>query len=208
MGARKMSIENLKPKKDKKTMSKEKKHKNMRFFHCQQLGHIAIYCPKTDLEHEYLKQYYKNLTKTCQEGSGDIGESSNQRECMDDNINMFDWVERGHEDAYFKKGKWAMGTYLENQKESSHQTDKEFRQQIWDYVIQKKENPQEELNLVTDSRYIKSCTGKIWKLIAIKLGFDWCIEDELRLIYVYYLDLLEWFYKTMRDKINLNDNEE
>ncbi|KAI3809979.1 hypothetical protein L1987_19584 [Smallanthus sonchifolius] len=43
----------------------------------------------------------------------------------------------------------------------------------------------------SDGGYIKSCTGKRWELIAIKIGFDWCVADELRLIYVGYLDLLE-----------------
>ncbi|KAI3829483.1 hypothetical protein L1987_03608 [Smallanthus sonchifolius] len=111
---------------------------------------------------------------------GDIGESSNQRESMGDNINMFDRVEQRHEDAYFKREKWAMGTYLDNYKDSPNQIDEEFRQQIWDYVVQKTGNPQEELSL----------------------------QNELRLISVHYLDLLEWYYESMRDKIELNDKEE
>ncbi|KAI3819439.1 hypothetical protein L1987_13275 [Smallanthus sonchifolius] len=108
----------------------------------------------------------------------------------------------------FRVNPLAKGTYLESHKESPDQTDEGFRQQIWDYVIQKTGNPQEELNLVTEGGYIKSCTGKKLELIAIKLGFDWCIADELRLIYVHYVDLLGWFYETMRDEINMNDNEE
>ncbi|KAI3745538.1 hypothetical protein L1987_58652 [Smallanthus sonchifolius] len=82
----------------------------------------------------------------------------------------------------------AMGTYLENHKESPDQTDEEFRQQIWDYVIQKTGN-QQELNL-------ESCIGfldllKIHDLmmkykVAFKLEFDrvvkWFVENYLKIM--------------------------
>ncbi|KAI3825240.1 hypothetical protein L1987_06721 [Smallanthus sonchifolius] len=83
------------------------------------------YKSETDLENEYLKKHYNGFAKTCQEILGDIGENSNQGEGMDDNINMLDRAKQNHEDAYFKREKWALGTYLDNYKDSLDQTDEE-----------------------------------------------------------------------------------
>ncbi|KAI3694978.1 hypothetical protein L1987_77964 [Smallanthus sonchifolius] len=56
-----------------------------------------------------------------------MGECSMYEEKMGDNSDMIKvWVERSHADAYFKKEKWTVGTYLENQTESPNQTDEDL----------------------------------------------------------------------------------
>ncbi|KAI3754454.1 hypothetical protein L1987_54238 [Smallanthus sonchifolius] len=55
--------------------------------------------------------------------------------------------------------------------------------------------------------YSKVSKESKWALIARKLGLPWELSENLKIIYMSYLDLLEWYYiKTKKDKINMKES--
>ncbi|KAI3820728.1 hypothetical protein L1987_08276 [Smallanthus sonchifolius] len=47
-----------------------------------------------------------------------------------------------------------------------------------------------------------------WALLAVELGFNWDVGSNLRIIYVKYLDLLEWYYEVMTKKMHMDEEDD
>ncbi|KAI3784155.1 hypothetical protein L1987_43249 [Smallanthus sonchifolius] len=54
--------------------------------------------------------------------------------------------------------------------------------------------------------YSKVSKERKWALIARKLGLQWELSENLKITYMSYLDLLEWYYnKSKKNKINMRE---
>ncbi|KAI3805327.1 hypothetical protein L1987_27601 [Smallanthus sonchifolius] len=55
--------------------------------------------------------------------------------------------------------------------------------------------------------YSKVSKESKWALIARKLGLPWELSENLKITYMSYLDLLEWYYiKTKKNKLNTRES--